>query len=303
MRLASAAPVSLSGMRQRVISAAVLVPVVVILFVLGPPWLTLAIALLAALAAYETAQLVTRAGLGAAAWFAVIAVPLAVLGLAWAVGPGAQFDLPLAFVAPAVAFVIVASAVIALRLRDPADGLREWLGTILATLYPSLLAFAAALVGIAPAEQTSSLFGLQLDSGRILLLILVLTVWTLDTGAYVSGKLLPRGHFMNHISPNKTWSGAIGGTVAAVVVCTVLVAGTQLPLYAGWILGLIIAIAAQAGDLTESMLKRAAATKDSGTLIPGHGGFLDRVDSFLFAAPALYMALIAYALLWRPPSP
>ena len=86
---------------------------------------------------------------------------------------------------------------------------------------------------------------------------------------------------MNHISPNKTWSGAIGGAVAAIVVSTrCLQLGNMDPL-AGVIVGAVIAVTAQAGDIAESMLKRAAGAKDSGTLIPGHGGFLDRVDFFL----------------------
>ena len=139
--------------------------------------------------------------------------------------------------------------------------------------------------------------GDDLMPAGIWLLILVLTVWALDSAAYVVGRSFPRGRFMNHISPNKTWSGAIGGTIAAVVVCTLSLSGRldQLPCrHRPW--RLAIAIAAQAGDLAESMLKRAAGAKDSGTLIPGHGGILDRVDSFLFAAPAMfYVALVAFA--------
>ena len=92
-----------------------------------------------------------------------------------------------------------------------------------------------------------------------------------------------------HLSPNKTWSGGIGGTVAAMVACAIL--ATCRPdksLFSGALLGAFLAVAAQAGDAAESLLKRAAGAKDSGTLIPGHGGILDRIDSFLFAAPALF---------------
>ena len=96
------------------------------------------------------------------------------------------------------------------------------------------------------------------------------------------------------ISPNKTWSGAIGGTVAAVIVCAALVWAVGENPIAGAVLGFIIAIAGQAGDLTESVLKRTAEVKDSGNLIPGHGGILDRLDSFLFAAPALVLTLLAF---------
>ena len=279
-------------MRQRLISAAVLVPVVVILFVLGPPWLTLAIAVLAALCAYETAQLVRAAGIGASRWIAVSWAALAVLGLAWFVGP-----VPLAYgwalVGPLFALLVIVAAVAAFRQPHPRDGFRAWLGTVFAGLFPAMLGFAAALVGIAPGPQDVVFFGYPLDNGRTWLLVLVLTVWTLDSAAYVVGRFFGRGRFMNHISPNKTWSGAIGGTVAAMAVCTLLFAGSGQSQIGGLLLGFVIAVTAQAGDLAESMIKRAAGAKDSGRLIPGHGGFLDRVDSFMFAAPVL----AGYALL------
>ncbi len=96
--------------------------------------------------------------------------------------------------------------------------------------------------------------------------------------------------FLTHISPSKTYAGLVGGLVACTIAVTAIAAGLGEPLTVGLVLGPLLAGAAQAGDLAESMLKRAAGTKDSGTLIPGHGGILDRVDSFLFAAPvvALY---------------
>ena len=283
-------------MRQRLISAAVLVPVVVVLFYLGAPWLTFAIALLAALCAYEAAQLVRAAGMGASTWIAVTWAALAVLGLAWFVGP-----VPLAFgwalVAPLFALLVVVAAIDAFRRPDPDAGFRRWVGTVFAGLFPGMLAFAGALIGVAMPEQDVVFFGYPLDNGRTWLLVLVLTVWTLDSAAYVVGRFFGRGRFMNHISPNKTWSGAIGGTIAAMAVCTVLFAGSGQSQVGGLLLGLVIAVTAQAGDLAESMLKRAAGAKDSGTLIPGHGGFLDRVDSFLFAAPATYSTLVTLGVL------
>ena len=154
-----------------------------------------------------------------------------------------------------------------------------------------------AFVGLSAVTQDGQIFGIALDTGRLLVLFLLLTVWTLDSGAYLAGQRSTAGHFMNHISPNKTWSGAIGGAIAAVVVATILFAGMGRSPIGGALLGLVIAVFAQAGDLAESMLKRAAGAKDSGTLIPGHGGFLDRVDSFLFAAPAMYGALAVVSLL------
>ena len=134
--------------------------------------------------------------------------------------------------------------------------------------------------------------GTDLSAGQPGLLVRVLTVWSVDTSAYLSGRTFKRGRFLHHISPNKTWSGVIGGTVAAVIVAGALAwaAGQWLP--GGLLLGLLVAVAGQAGDVAESMLKRTAGAKDSSNLIPGHGGILDRTDSFLFAAPVVYAYLL-----------
>ena len=289
-------------MQQRLISAAVLVPVVVIAFLLGAPWLTFGIAILAAVAAYEAATLMTKTGLPATKWFAVVVTPLLVLGLAWLSGPIVllpSLSLGYLFVAPAIASVIVLSAILAFRQRDPADGFRAWIGTTMATLYPALLGFAAVFIGLTPQSQTGSLFGIHLDFGRILFLTLLLTVWATDTGAYLTGRTFGRHKLSPHISPNKTWEGAIGGVVAAVVACTLLMLGSGQLLSTGLLVGLMIGITGQAGDLAESLLKRAAGEKDSGRLIPGHGGILDRVDSFLFAAPAMYATLFVIGELYQ----
>jgi phosphatidate cytidylyltransferase len=275
-------------MRQRVISAAVLVPVVVIVFLVGDPWLTLAIALLAGVAAWEASRLMRAAGLAADTAFTVTVAALLVLGahdvLNFSIGSAAS-------AVSALLAVVVVAGMLALRHRDTTTGFKSWAGNLLGALYPGLLAALTGILLVAPAVPDGRPLAGALDAGRIWLLILVLTVWSYDTLAYVAGRFHGRGRFMNHISPNKTWSGVVGGTAAAVLVSTLLVwAAGQEPL-AGFVLGLAVAVTAQAGDLAESVLKRAAGAKDSSNLIPGHGGVLDRVDSFLFAGPAMFLAL------------
>jgi phosphatidate cytidylyltransferase len=166
------------------------------------------------------------------------------------------------------------------------------MGTTFGALYGSLLAFMAAVLVVAPPVPDDALLAGTLDEGRTWLLVLVLTVWSFDTFAYLAGRTFKRGRFLNHISPNKTWSGVIGGTIAAIIVAGVLswAAGQWLP--GGLLLGFFVAVAGQAGDVAESMLKRAAGAKDSSQLIPGHGGILDRVDSLLFAAPVVFAYLL-----------
>ncbi len=287
-------------MRDRLIGAAVLVPAVVIVFLLGDPWLTFALAALAGLAAYETVQLVRGAGLQATSSLAIVTAVLAVGLTRLMLGPieiggialaPIDGDLVLPLVLSLVALVFGIAGFLALRRLDPAEGYRSWTGNTFAALYPSLIAFVAGILAVAPALSPTSAFSNVLDGGRAWLLILVLTVWSFDSFAYLSGKYHGKGRFMNHISPNKTWSGVIGGTIAAIIVCALLVSATGQHWFGGVVLGLIVAVTAQAGDLAESVLKRAAGAKDSGNILPGHGGILDRVDSFLFAAPAMFITL------------
>jgi phosphatidate cytidylyltransferase len=98
---------------------------------------------------------------------------------------------------------------------------------------------------------------------------------------------------MVHISPAKSIEGLVGGLVATTVVTGLMLGALGQNPLGGLLLGPLLGLAAQAGDLAESMLKRAAGAKDSGTLIPGHGGILDRIDSFLFAGPVVALYVVA----------
>ena len=134
---------------------------------------------------------------------------------------------------------------------------------------------------------------MKLHSGSAWLLLLLAAVWGYDSGAYLIGRWLGRHRLVERISPSKTVEGLAGGLVAATLTSGIVSVLVGLDPWHALLLGPLLGLAAQAGDLAESLVKRAAGRKESGHLVPGHGGILDRIDSFLFAAPVL----VAYALL------
>lgn len=136
--------------------------------------------------------------------------------------------------------------------------------------------------------------------GRAWTLILLLTVWAADGAAFFVGKLIGGPKLWPRFSPNKTWSGFFGGLAGATAaaVAHVLVIGPELSVIWAAVLGLFAGGAAMAGDLWESMLKRRFGVKDSGDLIPGHGGLLDRVDGLMFATLAVAVVRVAQELRW-----
>ena len=128
----------------------------------------------------------------------------------------------------------------------------------------------------------------QFDSGLGFVVMLFIAVLLTDIGCYYAGRHLGRHKLAPVVSPNKTIEGSIGGAICAVI--GTLVIGTYLGLewYMSVIYGLLCTIFAQIGDLSESLIKRDAGVKDSGDTLPGHGGFLDRTDSFIFTIPVMY---------------
>jgi len=132
--------------------------------------------------------------------------------------------------------------------------------------------------------------------GRDLIFLLLLVTWSTDSGAYYVGSAFGKHKLYPKISPKKSVEGALGGLVFAVgmaVACKYWFYH-ELPLYDAVAIGVILGIVGQVGDLAESMIKRSARVKDSGGLIPGHGGMLDRMDSILLNAPALYYYTLVF---------
>jgi phosphatidate cytidylyltransferase len=269
-------------LRQRALGAALLVPPLLAALVLGGPWIAALVAVVTAVAGFETFRLLRAAGYPV---FALLGTVFAVLVV---IDATMGDKLGLLLVAAGAMLVGVG----AFTLPEPREGVTAWMATLFGALYVGLLAFLVRLGHVAPPLPTDApLAGLGAERGWILLL--VLGVWLYDTGAYFVGRAFGRRRFLEHISPSKTYAGLVGGLAAATAVIAVVLVGLGQPPGAALVLGPLIGLAAQGGDLAESMLKRAAGVKDSGTLIPGHGGVLDRVDSFLFAAPAVTLYVVA----------
>jgi len=266
-------------------SALLFVPPVVLILVLGGWWVAIVVGVLVALASGEAFRLLRAAGQPAL-------LPLGiVLALAVAIDAAAVKGVESTIMLLTGVGLVLAAVGSFLR-PDPRDGFATWIGTVFGAVYVGMLGFVVRLAGEAPALPTDAPLAV-LGGERVFLALLVLGVWSYDSGAYLVGKRFGRTRFLSHISPSKTYAGLVGGVVAATVVVTLLWWGAGQPVLLGIPLGIILALSAQAGDLAESMLKRAARAKDSSTLIPGHGGVLDRIDSFLFAAPIVTLYVLA----------
>lgn len=137
--------------------------------------------------------------------------------------------------------------------------------------------------------------------GYLLMLSGFVMIWLNDTGAYLTGSMIGKHKFFERISPKKTWEGTIGGVVFAMLGAAMCYLCNdyfeiELDLIEWLIIGFVVAVAATIGDLLESAFKRNAGVKDSGNLIPGHGGILDRIDSLLFVVPTLILLFSILAI-------
>ena len=177
--------------------------------------------------------------------------------------------------------------------EDAGWGERPWLGFLFLLLGPLYIGF---LLG--HGLSIRDLSGDAGDFGRSWLLFTLLVVFACDTGAFAAGRLAGRHRMAPRVSPNKTWEGAAGGFAASVGAALLvgLAFDLAVPVWQQALIGAVASVAAQVGDLFESALKRTANVKDSGSIMPGHGGILDRMDSILFALPAVFYMLLAVGL-------
>ncbi len=253
-----------SNLHTRVISAIVLAAVVLALTWVGGVWFRLLAVAIGAAVFYEWA---TMAGAASSVRHRVAAgVLVGLVLLALALGTSGLIVIGGAVVAGVLAWI---------HARVAGEGGWLWLAIPYAAIPAAALAFL----------RGSDLAGIWA------MLFLFAVVWATDISAYFVGRAVGGPKLAPSISPGKTWSGAIGGAAAAVLagVAVAALAGPALGIEAMALAALALSVVAQAGDLFESGLKRRFGTKDSGFLIPGHGGVMDRVDGLVAAAVALYV--------------
>jgi phosphatidate cytidylyltransferase len=266
---------------KRVLTAAVLIPLVLLLVLKGPFWLiTVVTAAVAGLAAWEYLDLADAGG-AKTPRIVVLASIAALFACAFR-----NADL----IGPALGAIGLLLLLVCV-FRSPLERvLRDTASSFFCVVY---IGFTLATLPLLSAQE----------SGPSLLLLLLFVVWSGDIAALYIGKNFGRRKLAPRLSPNKTWEGTIASVAGSLAVTLALIAlakyltgrGIDLLAYPGsiwhWLaLAVVLNVAAQVGDLAESALKRGAGVKDSGTLLPGHGGILDRIDALLLAAPALWYA-------------
>ncbi len=254
----------------RILSAVVGIPVAIFLIWYGGIPLSLAVLLLAVLGIYETGSLLRKTGVNVwmpgAFWGGLLFVVNAYLKNTDLLG--------------AILLLLLAAGFIRLVCLYPRFNMTELAVTVFVSLYAGwLLSHIIALR--------------QLPGGFHLTLLMIITTWSTDTFAYFTGRAMGKRKLAPVLSPNKTVEGSIGGIAGSVGTAAVFWAvGQQFGLIHYILIGLFVGVLGQVGDLAESALKRLAGIKDSGSIIPGHGGILDRFDSMLITAPVVYFYLI-----------
>lgn len=268
---------------KRILTAVVLIPLVLALILWGPFWLqTLGAGVVAEFALYEYLALVEATGTRSPRWSTMICC-----GVLFIVTYAAP-----TFLLPAMeVFALVLLGICSLRselnrvLGDAAFG-------FFGLLYVALPLALALLI-------------ISTENGAAQLIFLLVVVWAGDIVALYVGRLLGRNAMAPRLSPKKTWEGAAGSMIGSIAAGLGVVAlgshlfhsGISLLLYTQpwwyWVvLAIVLNVAAQIGDLLESAIKRGAGVKDSGAILPGHGGVLDRIDALLLALPVLWYALL-----------
>jgi len=264
-------------LKQRVVTAAIVIPLVISLIWFGDPWFSVFIAAVVLLGTFEfyraSGNLDRRQ-------------PLVYLGLLWALALALSPHYKTTSVLPMVITTATVMSLVWLLFRSPQeDAFRDWAWVVAGVLYVGWLLGYWLNLRILP-------------DGRGWVYLAMFTTFANDTGAFFIGRTCGKRKLVSAISPAKTWEGAFGGLLIAVVVTVaisripILFSSSPLEYWQAILLGCLISVFAQLGDLVESLLKRNMGIKESGKLLPGHGGILDRFDSLIFSGVVVYYYVV-----------
>lgn len=263
-------------LRKRIITSVICLPIFLALIWFGNPWFTLAIATLSAFAILEFYKIARKMDIEPLTYFGTVVTVLLCLSPYY---PAANIKLLI------ILLTIPISLVWQLFVKNEHRKLNNSFWTIGGILYLGLLtSYWAEIPG--------------LNNGRWWLFWSILVVVVCDIAAFFTGRSVGRHLLAPNISPKKTWEGAIAGVLASTLLGIILDLIFSLPvsLWLIAILALFVGIISQFGDLIESLLKRNAGIKDSGNFFPGHGGVLDRIDSYILIGPIVYYFVIYFVL-------
>ena len=273
------------GTGTRVLTGTILIPIVVAAIWWGPTWLVAILAgAVSIVALHEFFAITPGTGLVALRLWSFVAAGAIMVQQWYAARQANVTDLgqlldhsPRINLEFALFLAVLGFAVVALGE-----------GNSLHEVLPTLSIGAAGLIFIAlPFSAVIRLHGVGAIGPRLLLFTVVL-VWVGDTAAYFVGRSIGKRKLAPHISPNKTWAGAIANFIGSLAVAAVFGHWNQIPPAHMLAMGTAGSVAGQIGDLFESAWKRSTGVKDSGTILPGHGGMLDRIDALILAAPAVW---------------
>jgi phosphatidate cytidylyltransferase len=261
-------------LKQRTISYLIILPLIIVVVWIGKPWFTILAVIWGLGGAYEFFHIVKKSK---------NISPLTFFGLLWTLLFILRPEFPQ--VLPTELLItsgVVISLILLLLRANKEEAFTGWAWTMGGIFYIGwLFSFLVAMRA--------------LPDGRDWVFLALLATFASDTSAYLVGRSIGRHKMAPYVSPNKSWEGAVAGVVGSIIISSAVVIVFGLPLSywqtAG--LGALISIVGQLGDLVKSLFKRNTGVKDSGNVLPGHGGFLDRMDSVVFASCLVYLYAVS----------
>ena len=282
-------------LKNRIVTAVWVIPLLGVIIWFGEPYFTITAAIIGLLAAIEFFRLTRELKAQSLTVFGIIWTALIIVIRNAGINTRLAQNFDTGLIIPAVITSgMIVSLILLLTRKQKTGAFADWSWTLAEIFYVGwFLGYFVALRGLGGSASTI---------GRNWVFLAIFTSFGSDSAAYFIGSALGKHKMAPAISPKKSWEGCIGGLFGAVIVSLFFVLNTPLKVsgYLNWwqlvIVGLLVSVFGQLGDLVESLFKRNTGVKDSGNLFPGHGGMLDRIDSLVFAAIIVYYVAVLFKL-------